>query len=310
MKLFTNIFILAIIYFIINRILHIDVIQFSKKSVDASFGLIGNYNARMHRKNMQKAELSKSKSIAKSKIYILIEGIILDNNFKDVTVEGVFTTVLLASMILNGLLYLVLKNILIFIFGTAGVIVFLFTILFITGSETYYKRQYSRMDAEDLITSSLKNGVIAAVKDNVELMSDNIKKPYQDFLNNISMKISPAAALEILGKDLGHESLPFINQLIAFDKFERKGSLDIFKDMSKENTNKRFDMMDMQMFLRDLNSMYLKTLAITGALLIFMVLPNPVMLEMLLRTTLGNLAILANFCLIVFGFARIQKFRN
>lgn len=310
LKNISLILIILMLFIVIVKMLKLSMRTITNKVVENTFGYLGNFNTLLHENNIKKSKLSKGKVFARSKLYILVNGIIKDLGYRDVTVEGFLTGVTILSCLINPIIYYFTRSLFMVIVGIPSIIIFTITALFMLSSDVYYVRRYAMMDAEDLIITSLSEGVYPAIRGNIELFSPEVRKIYQSFLDRIVMRQSVEESLVILGEELGPESNNFISQLIQYESTGRSGMLDIFWDTMKENTHIREDMLEMQMFLKELNKSFMACLTITMVLFILFIGSNKELLLRLFRTPIGNIAVFANLCIIIYGFARIQSLRN
>jgi len=310
LKNISLIFIIILFFVVLLKFMKVNLKELANKLVEGSFGYLGNINTLFHENNKKKEKLTKGKVFARTKLYRICEGIIKDLGYKDVTVEGFLTGAVIISGLLNILIYYSTRSIFMVIVGLPSLVIFIITALFMISSDVYYVRRYAMMDAEDLIITGLAEGVYPAIRGNIGLFSPVVKGMYQSFLDRIVMGKSVEESLEILGEDLGPESFDFIRQLIQYESTGRSGMIDIFWDTMKSNTHIREDMLEMQMFLRELNKSFMACLIITLVLFILFIGSNVKLLTNLFQTPLGNIAVFVNLCIIIYGFARIQSLRN
>lgn len=95
------------------------------------------------------------------------------------------------------------------------------------------------IEAENIISNSIADGVVLAVKNNIDLLPKQVKVAYEDFVLNVEKRnIHVKPALNELNNQLGSMSDDFIKKCIQFELEEADGSVLIFQEVVELNNLK------------------------------------------------------------------------
>lgn len=298
------------IVIILVRFLKINIRNVSIKIAEKTFSQVGNVVIKIHDKNIQKAKISNKPSFAKSKLYKTVSQMIFDLGW-DSNVEGFLFLISLGAVIINLALFVFLKSIFLFITGTFGTAVLLYTLAYMLASEGHFKREFAIMDAIDIIIVNMHAGVYKAVKEQIGLIDETIRPDFVSFLDDINeYKIPIQDALDNLADKLGPSFYKFKDKAKEFELKGRAGMLETFADDMNENMYKRMDMHELLETLREVNMAFSMALGICLILAFAVVGSNTAIIEFLFHSLFGQVLIVFNFLLIVAAFAYIQSLRK
>lgn len=311
LKNLATIICLITIFAIIKYGLKKNPTEVSKRAFLDLIGYFGNINIRAHERNMQKSRVTNEKTLTKSKNYKLIETMLFDLNMPDATVEGFIFGIVLFSFIINTIIFFYTFSIFLFIFGLIAVTIFLLVLAYMFSNKGHFEREFAVMAAEDLIAVNLASGAFKAIKGNLNLFDDKVKRYFEEFVSNIEdYKMSFNEAVDVLTLQLGDSFVKFASKLKEYDRTGKQGTLDTFKDDIDLNTMRRTEMMELEAVLDANNKMYLQTLSITGFVCGIFCASTPQLFKLAVSTFLGNIILVIVFCAVLGGFTYLQKLRS
>ena len=173
------------------------------------------------------------------------------------------------------------------------------------------KRELNVMDAIDLIVPELHNGVKNAIVTYQDNFPNEVREDFKAFISNIQERgFTFDEAMYVLADNLGEVFQDFAEKAIYFERVGEKDLLDIFSDIVETNRLRRQ--------LREQNTKKFRELTVTFAVssvmvlgyFLFIVFTDEFSNRFLLRSTIGNIALLG-ICVIVFGvMAYITSIRS
>ena len=122
-----------------------------------------------------------------------------------------------------------------------GPIVFaaIMCMLYTKGNRAHDERIDAVIEAENIICNNIKDGVVVAVRNSIELMPVKVRGEFRDFLDNIEAKnLHIKTALLELNNNLGSVADDFIKKCIVFETEEEAGISGMFKDIVETNNMK------------------------------------------------------------------------
>ena len=285
--------------------------EFIANTAGKTLILTGNTLLKIHNKNIQKAAITSKNTFAKSKFYKKIEQIIFDLGLNDVTVEGFLFFLIFISAIASCILLLFSRSIPFSILGGIAILIFIYTLTYMSASEGHFKREFAIMDAIDLIIVNMKDGVLKAVKENIDLFHPLVKPDFEMFVADMyEYKIPVEEALESLGDRLGPSFTKFKEKAKEFEAKGRAGMLETFQDDMNENMYRRMDLRELMDTIREANLGFALAMGVCG-FLSFAIFGTSEKLRLLVFTTTGGRIILMiNIILIVGSFAYLQHLRE
>jgi hypothetical protein len=208
-----------------------------------------------------------------------------------IVVVSMFIGFVIGKMLLSSVLMAVIM--------TPIVFVALLCILYTKGNREHDSRIDAVIEAENIIANNIKDGVVVAVRNSIDLMPIKVRGEFRDFLDNIEHKnLHIRTALLELNNNLGSISNDFIKKCIVFEMEEEAGIVGMFRDIVEVNNIKTEMRNEMKRKFEEINSQF-----ILGAFIIFIFLGGvllvyPVVRNWYFTTTLGRI-VLAIDCLLM-----------
>lgn len=285
--------------------------EFISKSTNKAFIIAGNALLKIHNKNIQKAAITSKKTFAKGKTYKKVNKIIFNLGLEDVTVEGFLCGLFLGALVIGFAFAFITRSILFFIFSTIASFVLLYTLTYMAASEGHFKREFAIMDAIDLIIVNMKDGVLKAVKENIEMFNPIVKEDFLIFIEDMyEYKIPVEEALDSLGERLGPGFTKFKEKAKEFEAKGRAGMLETFQDDMNENMYRRMDLRELLDTIREANLGFAMALGVCGLLAFALIGSNEGLRNSLLFTTPGRIILIINLIFVIAAFAYLQSLRE
>ena len=166
------------------------------------------------------------------------------------------------------------------------------------------------IEAENIISNNIKDGVVVAVKNSIEMIPQTVRQEFRDFLDNIEYKnYHIKTALLELGNNLGSVADDFIKKCIIFEMEEEHGLAGIFKDVVEVNNIKTELRNEMKRRFEEVTTEF-----VIGALMIFIFLGGTMAVfsnvaDFYLKTFPGQLILMLDFLIIVTEFVYLTYLR-
>lgn len=132
-------------------------------------------------------------------------------------------------------------------FTTYAVAIVLFPIILVTvvcimytrGNLAHDRRISAVIESENIICNNIKDGVVAAVKMNINIIPEEVRPYFRDFIDNVEVKnYHVKTALLELNMRLGSMADDFIKKCIVFELEEEHGVSEMFGDIVELNNIK------------------------------------------------------------------------
>ena len=155
------------------------------------------------------------------------------------------------------------------------------------------------IEAENMLCNNIKDGVVVAVRNSIDVIPVTVRGVFKDFLDNIEHKnYHIRTALMELNQQLGTISDDFIKKCIVFETEEEHGIVGMFKDIVEINNIK----------------MEMRTDFIIGTSMIFLFLGGVLAIykdvaHFYLKTPLGQIIIALDVLIIIGEFVYITYLR-
>ena len=176
------------------------------------------------------------------KIYKFLNDMIIDLGLKKrgATPYEFLTFVIFISIVAGlTLCKLLFNSLLTAIIMTPIIFAALMCVLYTKGNREHDSRIDAVIQAENIISNNIKDGVVVAVRNSIDLMPAKIRGEFRDFLDNIEHKnMHIRTALLELNNNLGSISNDFIKKCIVFEMEEEAGLAGVFKDVVEVNNIK------------------------------------------------------------------------
>lgn len=242
--------VLIVLAIIVVKILNIDILALlttiTKTLISKIGKLINKREKRYHRDTVIGKLTEKRMQV---KIYRFLNDIIIDLGLKKkgatpyeflfiVVVISIITSIIGCKLIFNNILMAIIITPIAF----AGIMCGLYT----KANITHDARIEAIIEAENIISNNIKDGVVVAVRNTIDMMPNLVRAEFEDFLDNVTIKnYHIRTALLELSNNLGSTADDFIKKCIVFELEEEHGLIGIFKDVVEVNnikTEMRIDM--------------------------------------------------------------------
>ena len=183
-------------------------------------------------------------------------------------------------------------------------------ILYTKANIAHDTRIESVIEAENIICSNITNGVVIAIRNSIDVMPNQIRGAFRDFLDNIDHKnYHIRTALMELNAQLGSVADDFIKKCIVFETEEEKGISGVFTDITEINNVKMEMRTEMKRRFEEV-----KTQFIIGGTMIFVFLGGvlaiyPDVAHFYLKTPIGQIVIAIDILIVVMEFVYITYLR-
>lgn len=118
-------------------------------------------------------------------------------------------------------------------------IVFVLCVCYTKANIEHDTRIEAVMMAENIIANAIADGVVVAVRENINMMHPSVRNIYADFVDDVEQRNTYIkTALEDLQNNLGSISCDFIRKCIVFELEEEHGISGMFKDIVEINNIK------------------------------------------------------------------------
>lgn len=201
--------------------------------------LIGKKEAKYHRE-MEIGKLNKKKTSAK--LYKFLNDLIIDLGLKKrgatpyafyylIWAIAILASVLLCQLVfMNPFLAIVLSPIM-FLILMCG--------CYTKANLAHDRRIESVMESENIISNNIKDGVVVAIRNSIDMIPINLRADFKDFLDNVEFKgYHIKTALLELNNNLGSITDDFIKKCIVFEMEEERGIAGMFQDIIEVNNIK------------------------------------------------------------------------
>lgn len=166
------------------------------------------------------------------------------------------------------------------------------------------------IESENIISNNIKDGVVVAVRNSIDLMPIVVRPEFRDFLDNIEHKnYHIRTALLELNNNLGSISDEFIKKCIVFEMEEEHGIAGMFKDVVEINNIKTELRSDMKRKFEEVVGEF-----VLGSLMIFAFLVGilyiyPDVRQWYFTNIIGNIILGLDFLLLIGEFVYITYLR-
>ena len=156
------------------------------------------------------------------------------------------------------------------------------------------------IESENIICNNVHNGVLVAVKQNINIIPEETRPYFRDFIDNIEIKnYHIKTALLELNMQLGSMSDDFIKKCIVFELEEERGVADMFQDVVELNNIKTDLRTKMKHQLEEkVNEMRISVVMI--AIFLFVIIAvYPSVRSMYFNTVVGNVILVIDILLLI-----------
>lgn len=166
------------------------------------------------------------------------------------------------------------------------------------------------IESENIISNNIKDGVVVAVRNSIDLMPTAVRSEFRDFLDNIEHKnYHIRTALLELNNNLGSISDDFIKKCIVFEMEEEHGISGMFRDVVEINNIKTELRSDMKRKFEVVVGEFVLGSVMIFAFLIAILYIYPDVRTWYLKTVIGNIILGLDFLLLIGEFVFITYLR-
>ena len=161
----------------------------------------------------------------------------LDLSYSGITpYELFFLTITLTFVVTTVLCKLIFDSIFMTFLLSPVAIIAVFCIMYTKANLAHDKRIENVIEAENIICNNIRNGVVVAIRDSLDVLPKEVRPDFKDFLDNIEQKNYhiKTALLELNGR-LGGVADDFIKKCIVFEMEEEHGIAGMFQDIVEMN---------------------------------------------------------------------------
>lgn len=305
---------LVVLCIALVKILHVNLVQLGiniiKKIVSLSGKSINAKELKYHRD----LEIGKiNEKTRRVKNYRFLNDLIIDLGLKK---KGATPYEFLAFVIVTTLLVTLIFCELVFESLIMCIVMFpIFFIAFMCGLYTKANMEHDQrieavIESENIISNNIKDGVVVAVRNSLDLMPAKVRGEFRDFLDNIEHKnLHIRTALLELNNNLGSISDEFIKKCIVFEMEEEHGIAGMFRDVVEINNIKTELRTEMKRKFEEVSMQF-----VIGATMIFIFLGGvlvvyPDVREWYFTTMIGRTILGVDMLIMVLEFVYITALR-
>ena len=182
--------------------------------------------------------------------------------------------------------------------------------LYTKANVAHDRRIEAVLESENVICNNIKNGVVVAARNSINLMPLEVRETYRDFIDNVETKnYHIKVALQELNNNLGSVSDDFIKKCIVLETEEEKGIAGMFQDIVEINNIKSEIRTDMK---RKFEKVVREFMFGTGAILIMLVAEiclYDILNHFYLRNGIGQCILLVDVLILIIEFVYVTKER-
>ncbi len=309
----------AVVFFIIlmivlANILHINILTISStlgKKLIAVLGKAINKKEKRYHRDIAIGKVTEKRM--QVKMYRFINDLIIDLGLKRKGAnpyEFLFLMIILSTIISIVFCQLIFRNFVMGIMLMPVVFAAIICGLYTKANIAHDQRIESIIEAENIISNSIKDGVVVAVRNTLDVMPPAVRTEFRDFLDNVTHKnYHIRTALLELNNNLGSTADDFIKKCIVFELEEEHGIIGMFKDIVAINNIKTEMRTEMKRKFEEVTTEF-----VIGALMIFVFLGGtmaifPTVANFYFKTIIGQIIIALDLLIVVGEFVYITYLR-
>lgn len=282
----------------------VSLVGFVRKGISKFAYIVGKGVSKKEKQYHRDIEIGKLNNKARRvKIYRFMKDLIVDLNldYTGITpyelVWFIATGSLILSWIVSSLFFTTtVIMILVYPICLGGVTCLMYT----KANIAHENRIGAVIDSENIICNNISNGVLVAVKQNINIIPEETRPYFRDFIDNVEIKnYHIKTALLELNSQLGPMSDDFIKKCIAFELKEERGLGDMFQDVIEINNIKKDLRIEMKHELEaKVNEIRISTVLITVFLFVILAI-YPMVRSLYFNTIGGNVLIVIDIFLLI-----------
>lgn len=166
------------------------------------------------------------------------------------------------------------------------------------------------IEAENIISNNIKGGVIASVRSSLDVIPEEVRNEFRDFLDNIEQKnYHVVIALTELNNNLGTIADDFIKKCIMFETEEEHGYSGVFKDVVEVNNIKTAIRNDVKRKFEVVTSQFVISVMMVFGFLALGMIVYSILADFYLKSIVGNFVLALDALFIIGEFVYITYLR-
>lgn len=310
------------VIFLLTVIALMLIFNISQINIFKLFKIVGKWLLNMSSKLIHGQEAKYHRELAIGKIdeqrkkvivYRFLNDLIIDLGMKSkgatpyeflfLTLIGSLLAALLVCQVLFGAMALI---VVMYPLAFAAIMCLLYT----KANLAHDSRIEAVIEAENIISNNIKDGVVVAVKNSINVLPGQVRGDFVDFLDNIEHKnYHVRLALVELNNHLGYIADDFIKKCIVFEVEEEHGIVGMFKDVVEINNIIMEERIEMKRKFEETKIQF-----ISGSTMIFMFLAGTMALyenvsHFYLKTPIGQIILCVDLLILIGEFVYITYLR-
>lgn len=219
-----------------------------------------------------------------------------------VMVSCLFVTIAVCKILFGSLLMVIVMYPIIF----AAVLCILYT----RANVAHDARIEAVIEAENIICNNIASGVVPAVKGSIDVMPQQVRGNFKDFLDNIEHKnYHIRTALMELNAHLGSIADDFIKKCIVFETEEEHGIAGMFHDVVEINNIKMEMRTEMKRKFEEVKNQFIMGAAMIIIFLFGVIAIYPDVQHFYFKTPMGQIILALDALIMVIEFVYITYLR-
>lgn len=237
------IFIIVTASIIIVKITKLPIIAIVHKIIDSLFKVIGKLIRKREKIYHRDVEIGKiDEKRARVKLYRFLSELIIDlgMSYTGITpYELLFITSSLTAIVTMILSRVIFGNFFMTLILAPVITIAVFCIMYTKANIAHDARIEAVIEAENIICNNIKIGVVAAIRENLDVLPKQVRPDFRDFIDNVQYKnYHVKTALQELNIKLGSIADDFIKKCTVFELEEEHGIVGMFADVVEVNNIK------------------------------------------------------------------------
>lgn len=310
----TVIGLIVVLLVTLGKVMHVDLLQVGlgiiRKIINLSGKSIYNKEQRYHRDLAVGKINEKTKRVA---IYRFLNDLIIDLGLKKrgaTPYEFLMFVIVIAALIALVGCELILGSFILGIIMFPIIFAALMCGLYTRANIAHDIRIEAVIESENIISNNIKDGVMVAVRNSIDLMPEVVRPEFRDFLDNLEHKnYHIRTALLELNTNLGSISDDFIKKCIVFEMEEEHGIAGMFRDVVEINNIKTELRNDMKHKFEEVSAEFIMGASMIFAFLIGVLAIYPDIRSFYLTHIIGNVILGIDFLILIGEFVYITYLR-
>ena len=219
-----------------------------------------------------------------------------------VVIGSLLATIIMCQILFGSMLMVLIMYPIMF----AGIMCILYT----RANIAHDSRIEAVIEAENIISNNIKNGVVVAVRNSIHVLPREVSGSFKDFLDNVEHKnYHIKTALLELNQHLGTIADDFIKKCIVLETEEEHGIVGMFKDVVEINNSRMQMRTEMKRKFEEVVMEFLMGSTMIFMFLFGVLLIYPDVRNFYLGTLMGQLLISLDILLLIVEFVYITYLR-